>query len=266
MADSVLAERDFSLAETHAWQALKYAEGGNIYVQADALSLLGNISFEQDRLDVAKEYYRRAAEIREQLQDKATVGRLLGAIGHINAMQENYPAALEDLQSAVVRLPGDVALLTELAKALLHLGQTQAAAAVFATVLAVEPQSIQALSGRGQIYAERGSAAVALDDLGQLMRLRPSLAERPDIRSAHALALARIGKLESATEEAAEALSIAPNNGLVYFRAIRVAASSGSLEHARTLLRQAGEVNDPPMSPDQLTAAQRLLELVEVET
>ena len=35
-------------------------------------------------------------------------------------------------------------------------GQSQAAAAVFGTVLTVEPLSADALAGRGQIRAERG--------------------------------------------------------------------------------------------------------------
>ena len=258
-AANVLAEGELGLAEKHAWHALMATEGRDLRLQADAQSLLGNIAFERGSLDIAEQHYRRAAELNEQLQDFSAVGRLLGAIGRLQAKQGRHAAALEDLQSAVTRLPGDLILQTELAKALWHVGQAQAAVAVFGTVLTIEPGSAEALAGRGQIRAENGDAFSAIDDLRTLQRLRPSIGLQPEIRSAYALALARGGRSETAMEEADAALASAPDNGFIFLMAARVASASGAPERATALLRQAAEANDPALSSDQLNEVRRLL-------
>jgi tetratricopeptide (TPR) repeat protein len=262
VAVAVLGAGERVLAERHAWQALKAAGSGDLRLRADARSLLGNIAFERGHLEVAEEHYRRAAELSEQLRDQSAVGNLLGAIGRIHARQGRHAAALEDLQSAVTRLPGDLALQTELAKALWQAGQVQAAAAVFGTVLTIEPDFVEALAGRGQIHAERGNASSAVNDLRTLRRLRPSIGLQPEVRAAYALALARAGRPDTvpeAMEEADAALASAPDNGPIFLRAARVASASGALERANALLRRAAEASDPALSTDQLNEALHLL-------
>ena len=259
VAVTLMAEGELVLAEKHAWQALKAAKGEDLRLKADARSLLGNIAFERGRLDAAEDHYWQAAELCEQLRDQSAVGSLLGAIGRMHSKQRRYEAALEDLQSAVIRLPGDLTLQTELGKALWNAGQAQAAAAVFGTVLTIEPDFAEALAGRGQVRAEKGDASFALEDLGALRRLKPTMGLQPEVRSAYALALARTGRSETAMEEADAALEAAPDNGLIFLRAARVANASGALERATTLLRRATEASDPELSSDQLKEALRLM-------
>jgi tetratricopeptide (TPR) repeat protein len=259
IAATLLTKGELVLAEKHAWHALKAAGGEDLRLQADARSLLGNIAFERGIIDVAEEHYRRAAELSEQLGDQSAVGRLLGAIGRLHATQGRYTAALDDLQSAVTRVPDDLTLQTELAKALWHAGQAQAAAAVFGTVLTIEPDFAEALAGRAQVCAENGNAFSVLDDLRTLQRLRPKLSLQPEVRSAYALALARVGRPETAMEEADAALASAPDNGLIFLRAARVASASGALERATALLRRAAEASNPALSSSQLDEARRLL-------
>jgi tetratricopeptide (TPR) repeat protein len=258
-AEEVLAEGDLTLAEKHVSLAIKSATDDDLYLQLRALSLLGDIAFEQGGLDLAREHYRRAAEICEQMGDQSGVGRLLSAIGRLHAMQENHTAALEHLYSAVARLRGDLTIQTELANTLLRIGQAQAAAAVFGTVLAIEPDSAEALAGRGQISAESGSVAAALDDLEALRRVRPSLSGRPEVRLAYALALARAGQSEIALEEADAALKFASDNGPAFLRAARVASVTGASERVLGLLRSATVASHPPLYPHQLGEARRLL-------
>jgi tetratricopeptide (TPR) repeat protein len=262
VALNFLADGDLVLAEKHAWRALRSADGEDLRIQADAHSLLGNIAFEQDHLNTAEERYRRAAELSEQLRDQLAVGRLLGAIGRMQAKQGRYVAALEDLHSAVTRMPGDLTMQTELAKALWHAGQMQAAAAMFGTVLTVQPGFAEALAGRGQIRAEIGDASFALDDLRTLRRLHPKMGMQPEVRSAYALALARAGRPETAMEEADASLADAPDNGLIFLRAARVAIVNGASERATVLLRRAAEARSPALSADQLSEARRLLTLL----
>lgn len=257
--EMILAEGALALAEKHAGRALAAADPEDLNLQAEILSVLGNIAFKRGLFDTAKHQYWLAAEIHERLRDEPAVGRLLGAIGRMHARQGHYVAALEDLQSAVARSPEDMTLRTELAKVLWHEGQAQAAAAVLGTVLTVEPGSAEALAGRAQIRAESGSASSALDDLQILLQIRPSMGNRPDVRSAYALALARAGREETAMEEADAAVASAVNSGPVFFRAARVAHVGGADGRAATLLRKAVEASDPELSPDQMRQAQRLL-------
>ena len=206
---------------------------------------------------------RLAAGLCEQLEDQSAVGRLIGAIGRMNALQGRYTAALEDLHSAVMRVPEDLTLRTDLANALWHAGQAKAAAAIFGTVLSIEPEFTEALAGRAQVQAESGNALSALDDLGVLQRLRPTARLEPEVRSVYALALARSGKPDSAMKEATAALAEANDNGPILLRVARVATESGAQDTAAALLQQAQKASNPALSLDQLNEARRLLSSVE---
>ena len=262
-AETILAEGDLSLAERHVSLAIKSGTDDDLHLQMRALSLLGDIAFEQGDLDLSREHYSRAAEICEQLGDPSGVGRLLSAIGRLYTMQENHTAALEHLYSAVTRLRSDLTIQTELANTLWRIGQAQAAAAVFGTVLAIEPNSAEALAGRGQISAESGSVTAALDDLEALKRIQPSLSGRPEVRSAYALALARAGQSEVAMEEADAALEFATDSGPVFLRAARVASANGATDQVLSLLRRATVASHPALYPHQLGEAKRLLAATE---
>ena len=263
IAINAMTEGELSFAEKHAWHSLKTAEAADLRLQADARSLLGNLAFERGQLDLAEEQYRLAAGLCEQLGDQSAVGRLIGAVGRMNAQKGNYTAALEDLQSAVMRVPDDLTLRAELANTLWRAGQAKAAAAIFGTVLGIEPEFTEALAGRGQIQAESGNASSALDDLGALKRLRPTARLELEVRSAYALALARSGESESAMKEATAALAEADDNGPILLRIARIATASGAQDRAAALLHQAERASNPALSPDQLTEARHLLSSVE---
>jgi tetratricopeptide (TPR) repeat protein len=227
--------------------------------QADALSLLGNITYLDCQSDIAEKYYRLAAELRDQLGDQPEVGRLFGAVGRIHIQQGNYVRALEDLQLALTRLPSDLALQTDFATALWLADQSQAAAAVFGAVLFVEPDSADALAGRGQIRAERGNAAAALDDLQTLQRIRPRVSQKPEVRSAYALALALAGRSETAMAEANAALASTHDSAVILLRAARVALVAGAVDRARELLRMAEGATRPALSSHQRAQMRRKL-------
>jgi tetratricopeptide (TPR) repeat protein len=258
-AESALTVGELALARYHAEEALKIVNLTKIRWRADVLSLLGNIEYRSGRSDLAEKSYQNAAELREQLGDEPEVGRLFGAIGCIHAHQGKFQRALEELHLAVTRSPFDLALQTELATALWRSGQSQAAAAVFGAVLSVEPESADALAGRGQIRAERGNATAALDDLQALRRLRPSVSQRPEVQSAYALALAYRGLSEPAMVEADAALASSNDSAVIFVRAARVALASGAVKRAKELLRQAEVASHPALSSDQRTQVRRLL-------
>jgi tetratricopeptide (TPR) repeat protein len=156
-------------------------------------------------------------------------------------------------------VPSDLALQTDLANVLWRSGQARAAASVFGTVLTVEPEFAEALAGRGQISAEDGNASLALDDLQALRRLRPSMGQQPELRSAYALALARAGRTDTAMEEANAAVASAQDNGQILLQAARVARASGARDRASALLQLAARASNPKVSVKELDEARRLL-------
>jgi tetratricopeptide (TPR) repeat protein len=259
IAADMLGRQELGLAERHARYALHGSRNEDLRLRFEAQSLLGNIAFRNGHLGEAKDCYWRAAELSEQLQDEVGVGRLLGAIGQLHAQQGCLAAALEDLQSAVARVPSDLALQTDLANVLWRSGQARAAASVFGTVLTVEPEFAEALAGRGQISAEDGNASLALDDLQALRRLRPSMGQQPELRSAYALALARAGRTDTAMEEANAAVASAQDNGQILLQAARVARASGARDRASALLQLAARASNPKVSVKELDEARRLL-------
>lgn len=256
--ESAWTEGNLALAERNAAEILENADPEDLRLQAEARTVLGNIAYQLRQSDLAERHYRLAAELHEQLGDQGAVGRLIGAIGSMHAREGRYLAALDELQAAVTRLPRDLTLQTELAIALWRAGQSQAASAVFGTVLAVEPESVDALAGRGQIRAERGNASAALEDLLELRRLRPNVSLQPEVRSAYALALAGLGKSESAIAEADAAVAATYDSGVIFLRAAQVARAGGAMDRATELLLRAEQATHPALTSDQLTQVRRL--------
>lgn len=257
-AESALAEGDFALAREHAEAALDAADPADFRYQASLRTVLGNIAYRMNQPDEAEKNYKRAAGLREQLGDRPEVGRLYGAIGCMYARRDRYLDALEEFQVAVNRLPSDLSLQTELATALWHVGQSQAAVAVFGAVLSLEPESADALAGIMQIRAERGHAKAALDDLRNLQRLWPDASLRPDVRSAYALALAVAGQPDTAMAEADAAVASTHDSAVVFLRAAQVALASGAHHRTVELLRLAEDASHPALSVEQRSQVRRL--------
>jgi tetratricopeptide (TPR) repeat protein len=258
IAESVLAEGNPALARKHADEALETVDPPDIWLQAAAQTLLGNIAYRMGQLDISERHYRIAAVLRERLGDRPAVGRLYGAIGCLYTGLGQHADALEAFQVALSRLPSDVILQTEMARALWRSGQSQAACAVFSAVLSVEPESAAALSGRGQIEAEQGNARAALDDLARLRQLRPNADAVSEVRSAYALALAVAGRTDVAMAEADAAAGAARDSAFIFLRAARVAYASGAFNRAAELLGQAQRASHPALSGNQCSEARRL--------
>ncbi len=258
-AESALADGELELAQKHAEEALRMCSDNDLRTRAETESFLGNIAFQRGQLEVAESRYRRAAQHFETLQDAAAVGRLLAAIGQLLLVRGRYPDAVDALQAAVTRLPGDLTVQVALARALWSSGQPQAAAAVLGTVLTIAPDEADALSVRGQIHVELNETVSAFQDLENLLRLRPDIGRRAEVRAARALALARRGRLEEAVAEADAAVEDAPDSGPVLLHASEVARAVGEPAQADDRLRRAGEARDPALLPHQRAGVHRLL-------
>ncbi|WP_162795765.1 tetratricopeptide repeat protein [Nonomuraea lactucae] len=253
LAELALSEGDFERAATYAEVALQRS-GGDIRRRAEAESLLGDIAFQSDDLEEAAGRYGHAAALLQSVPGgDSAVAMLLTAIGRIRIGQGRFEPALRDLEAALRRRPDDPIIQTELAWALWYGGHVNGAMDVLDAVLAREGDTEEALRARGEIMADLGRPAPALQDLD---RLRPH--HSPSTRSAYALALALEGKVK-------EAAAIAPpvereRSGAVLLRVARIEEAAGNATAAASLARRAKERDTRPPLPRALAVeADRLI-------
>ncbi|MCM3882064.1 tetratricopeptide repeat protein [Frankia sp. R82] len=226
---------------------------------ARTVELRAQIDEAHEQLEAARGGYREAAGLYEALPDAEASGRTLAAVGRLLLQAGWYGRAIEDLQAASLRLPGDVNVQADLARALWYSGQPWAATAIYSTALGIAPGAVAALAGRGRLRAELGDDAAALEDLERLARLSPDLARTALLRAARALVLARLGRLEEAGREAAAALDAEPNSGEVLWRASGVERAHGRDSQADALLRRSLDAREPALLPHQQERVEQTL-------
>ncbi|MFC6374595.1 tetratricopeptide repeat protein, partial [Nonomuraea thailandensis] len=101
-----------------ALEAARVCPPKEMRVRADIESLLGNLCYEQRSLDEAIARYLAAATLYEALNDCASVGWILAAVGRISLAQGRRSTAIEHLMAAVSRIPNDPVVRTGLGQAL----------------------------------------------------------------------------------------------------------------------------------------------------
>jgi len=190
MAETALAEGMFSLAQQYATDAVA-GSADDVLTLAEAHSLLGEIFLQQaqdatgDRAEQlfreAAEHYAAAMELYQARDNTTAVARVLAVLGRLERIRGHMAEALDLLQSALERRRGDPDLYVELAQVSEASGQHLAALGHYSKALDLASENIDALVGRGAVYAERGDAAAALADLEKAIRLEPGTALRPDV-------------------------------------------------------------------------------------
>lgn len=253
LAARALSLGDLDLAERYAREALRITAAGDLRLQAEAQSLLGNLAHERGKPDDAEVRYRRAASLYETVRDTAAVARQLAAIGQTLLDQGRLTDAVSELRAAVDRLPNDPLLQTGLGWAVWQLGQPRTAETIFTGVLAIDGGNAEALRGRGEVLADLGEPRGALRDLDRL-----TSAALPSVRAARGLALAQLGQHAEAEDEIKMALTEMPHNGPVLLYAARAAAAGGDKAAAVELAEQALNAADPVLPPHQRKAAEEL--------
>lgn len=252
-AGHALALGELDLAERYAQESLRLSPAGDLRLQAEAQSLLGNLAHERGKPADAEACYRQAARLFEAVRDTAAVARQLAAVGLTLLAQGRPGDAVAELLAAVDRLPNDLVMQTDFGWALWELGQSRAAEAVFTGVLAVDGGNVEALRGRGEALADLGDAHGALRDLDRL-----ASAAMPSARAARGLALAQLGEQAEAAAEVKAALTDAPRNGPVLLYAARAEAIGGDKSAAAELAERAVNATDPSLPPHLRKAAQEL--------
>jgi tetratricopeptide (TPR) repeat protein len=245
---------ELDLAERYAEEIIRACPRSNPRLRAEANSLLGSLAYEREKPEEAEARYREAAYLHGAVGDNRAVAYQLAAVGQTLQVQGRVTEAVQELHTAVARLPNDSVVQTELALALWHDGKGPAAVAVLNDVLRVDGSNRAALRTRGEILAYLGDAREAMRDLD-----RVSLQGHPSARAARGLALAGLGDQRAARREIENALTEGPRNGLVLLYAARAFALSGDEGAAQELAQQAADATDPPLSPRHREIAWQLV-------
>jgi tetratricopeptide (TPR) repeat protein len=250
-AERALALGEFDLAQRYAEQVL--GAKPTLRSRAEARSLMGNLAFEREQPGEARKHYLEAASLFEAVRDTDAAAREMAAVGRMLLAQGEAADAVAKLRAAVDRVPNDLAMQTELAVALWHLGKARAAVAILTSVLGIDGGNPEALRVRGEVLADLGDARGAILDLD-----RQTARDHPSTLAAHGLALAEMGDHLAASREIDDALAKAPRNGLVLLYAARASALAGDDVAAEKRARRAVDATDPPLSPQHRKVAQRL--------
>jgi tetratricopeptide (TPR) repeat protein len=252
-AEHALALGEPDIAQRYAEEVIGPSMESGSRLRAEACSLLGNLAYEREKPDDAEARYRQAARLYGAAGDNRAVAYQLAAAGQVLLAQGRVTEAVEELHTAVARLPNDPVIQAKLAQALWQDDNGPAAVAILNDVLRVDGGNRAALRARGEILAYLGEARQAMLDLD-----RVALPGRPSTRAARGLALARLGDQKAARREIEEALIEGQRNGPVLLYAARAFQAGGDDSAAKELARQAADATDPPLSPQHRQVARQL--------
>ncbi len=243
-AEMELSEGGLNLAERHAEQAIRSCGLDDLIVRARGERLLGHIARRRNQPIQALNRYRTAASLFEVLEDSSSVAQLLAESGRLAMTTGRYNEAVTDLRAAAERAPSDLSIQYSLAHAFWYEGRPLSAVAVLSGNLEIDQDMVAALRLRGEIFAELNEAKQALRDLDGIREGQP-----PSTLAARALALAVLGRLEAADQEAADAAANAAGSGPVLFYAARVRVLTGEPSLAVDLAAAALAGTRPPLPP-----------------
>ncbi|TMR14321.1 hypothetical protein ETD86_29095 [Nonomuraea turkmeniaca] len=258
-AEDALREGDLPQAAKLGEEAMARSQENDLRLRARISSMLGNVAYEAGDLQSTVTHYSEAAKSFEAAGAVAAVGPLLTAIGRLRLAQGSPADAVRELHAAMVRVPADLTIQTELAWALWQGGHLDAALGVLNGVLDQEGNNTDALLSRGQILAGMGEARAALRDLNRAKPLR-----WPFAKAAYALALAQTNDLEQAQQEMIEVLAESPDHdpalahGPLLLYAAQVEQLAGKTLSAVRLAERAISAQGPAL-PDHMAEVAREL-------
>jgi tetratricopeptide (TPR) repeat protein len=211
--------------------AQDYAAAGDWPGVAQIRDRQAKAALREGDLGQAASQLREALSLFVMVDDGYNAGRALADLAEVRLAQGDYLAAAELSGQAVDRIPGDVQALVTLGYAEWQAGSPTDAEVTFSRALHWDADAPRALAGRGQVRAELGNFADALDDLDRVLAddlpadaLPPGV--RADAHSARALALAGLGRTAEARDELARALALDPGRKRTLAQADRIAALS----------------------------------------
>jgi tetratricopeptide (TPR) repeat protein len=230
------------------------------------------VQLQLEQYDNARPFLLQALEYRDEIEDTATTDYLLNSLGASWIFTEKYDEGITALSEYINRYSRDPVAHRERGALRWYSGQLEAAIRDYSESLALRPNDILSLSGRGQLLAETGQIQNALDDLnlalGELKILLPGL--DPAMRMWHqhveafvhngrAVAFSKLGESASAMKEFDLSIILCAENAWVYFNRARVFDSTQESANACSDFQIALAKSRPPLNPIQKAYAEKRL-------
>jgi len=235
-----MSASEHSVFQENAARAAERSEAaGDWRGVASARSMQAEIARAAADLVGAEEHLRAALSLYVALEDTYSAARTLTSLAGLRFAVGDYAAAAELNRQAAERVPGDTTALTGLAYAEWQAGSPADAEVTFSQVLRWESDTAPALAGRGQVRADLGNYAAALDDLDRALKFPLDRDTEADARSARALALAGLGRIAEAEAELAASSRIDPGRSRTRLRGGQIAALAGHRDEARAEIEHA---------------------------
>lgn len=250
--------QDAASLKAAASAADRYQAAGDWRGLASARELQADLAQAAGDAAGAEAHLRAALSLYIALEDSYSAARTMTSIAQLRFAAGDYAGAAELNRQAAERLPGDATALTGLAYAEWQAGSPADAEVTFSQVLRWESDTAAALAGRGQVRADLGNYAAALDDLDRALKFPLEREAEADTRSARALALAGLGRDAEARAELATAFRIDPDRARTRLRAGKMAALAGQREETRSEVERALK-GHPALSRAERDSAARLL-------
>ncbi|GAB1822946.1 nSTAND1 domain-containing NTPase [Herbidospora sp. RD11066] len=251
-AQHALRGGDFARASREGRTALAMTD--SLRLRAEIESFLGDVAFAGARYAAAIDHYREAALVFEVNGQTEAVGRLMAAIGRSRRARSEHQLAIRELVSAIARVPDDMGIRTELARAYWYAGHPVAALEVLDRVLDEDAGSAPALRTRGEVLLDLGRPEEALLDFSRIRPMR-----EPWVRAAYAYTLAKVGQLDKAQIEITAVRSMTAEHGPALLYAALVEEEAGNAAAAAELARDAKAAEAPPLPAHLRHTADRLV-------
>jgi tetratricopeptide (TPR) repeat protein len=259
------------------FRALASPQDKKAEMLTDVYGLLqkAQVHLQLEQYDLARALLLRAIDHRDRLQDAVAISYILSALDATWLFTERYEDAIRFFSEYIGRYPQDSAAYAGRAAAFWYVGRLQEAIGDYSRALELTATDIPTLSGRGQVLAELGENARAMNDLNlALQNLKTASVPNSDsarwyaeveafVRNGRGFALAGLGESVQAMEELGASIRLSPENAWVYYNRAQIHDRAADHEKATADYQKALTMKNPRLNPIKKNHAQaRLRELL----
>lgn len=201
--------------------------------QPDALYLLGVLSSQAGRNDLAVDLIRHSVRIRPSAQVYYDLGNLLQILGR-------HPETLESYENALKLKPDYYEVLNNRGNLMQHLNRYDEALADYDRSLAIAPDFVVALNNKGNTLQHLNRTQEAIECYKRAIALRPDYVES---YYNYGHALSACGRLDEAAKLYLKALALRPRYAEAHNNLGNVLRTQGKTSEAIEHFRKAIEAN-----------------------
>lgn len=211
----------------------------------------------------AREILLKTFELRDRIRDRATIDWILRSLEATWLFQDRFEEQIEFFSDYLRRYPSDSAAYAARAAALWYTDKLHDAVSDYSRALELNPTDLLSRAGRGQVLAELGENATAMEDLDIALRILGTAPKLNDVQSkwchdveafvrrGRGVAFASLGQIWDAMNEFDESIALSPENAWVYFSRAKIYDRLDDRRHALSDYGQAMANDKPRLSPTQ---------------